>query len=316
MTDTLAAVICTKNEADNIAACIASVKGVDEVVVADDGSTDDTVSIAESLGARVFQRQDWSVRATAKDVREFKRRFGWAPEFKAGDRIRNGHHEQMEAVLAARTDFVVCPDADERVTWDLPRIRAEVLPVADQVICDFVHAHDENGDPVRVSTITKMFRRAGTTLAGRTHGVILPTGRIVKTDLMRVDHWQKPGHTQSYVLPILEYCVLKEDDQRSRFYLGREYYYRREYDRCLTLLDMYLERATWMPEIAQARLYAAHAYYESGRGDEARKSCLEAVLINPDHQDALLLMSELYFEPWRSKWAFIASNATNKDILF
>jgi tetratricopeptide (TPR) repeat protein len=133
---------------------------------------------------------------------------------------------------------------------------------------------------------------------------------------MRVDHYQKPGHTQGYVLPILEYCIVEEDSPRHRFYLGREYYYHGEYEHALTLLHLYLRDATWQPEIQKARVYEAQAYWHSGEGGKAREACLQAVLLNPDDSEALRLMSELYFEPWKSKWARIAGNATNQDVLF
>lgn len=310
-------VVCTLNEERNIEACIKSAAGVNEVVVADDGSTDATAKVARSLGARVFRRRDWSVAATRSDVGKFTERFGWAPAFRAGTRIRNGHLELREALDAARGNWVLSLDADERVTWDLPYLRAEVLPAADQVVSEFVHSHEEDGSPTRVTSITKLFRREHSVHVGaRTHTCIVPAGRVVKTHLMRVDHWQAPGHKQSDVLPILEYSVLREDDQRSRFYLGREYYYYRKYDQALKLLDLYLERATWQKEIGQARLYAARCYWESGRGDQARESCLKAVLLNPEHQEALRLMAELYHEPWRHKWLRIAGLANNEDVLF
>lgn len=51
---TLALVMIVRNEERCIARCLNSVKGVvDEIIVLDTGSTDDTVKIAESLGARV-----------------------------------------------------------------------------------------------------------------------------------------------------------------------------------------------------------------------------------------------------------------------
>jgi glycosyltransferase involved in cell wall biosynthesis len=310
-------VVCTLDEEENIGACIGSAAGVDEVVVADDGSRDATVKVARSLGARVFRRRDWSVAATRADVRGFTRRFGWPPAFSAGSRVRNGHLELREAVEAASSPWVLSLDADERVTWDLARLRAEVLPGADQVVSEFVHSHKEDGSPTRVTSITKLFRKEHSSRIGaRTHTCLSPAGRVAQTKLMRVDHWQAPGHRQSYVLPILEYSVLHEDDQRSRFYLGREYYYYRQYDRALALLDLYLERATWQREIGQARLYAARCYWESGRGNLARESCLQAVLINPEHQEALALMATMYNEPWKHKWLRLAGLANNEDVLF
>lgn len=52
---TISAIILTKNEAKHIERCINSLKGVcDDIVVVDSQSTDDTVEIANRLGARVF----------------------------------------------------------------------------------------------------------------------------------------------------------------------------------------------------------------------------------------------------------------------
>ena len=70
----------------------------DEVLVVDSGSTDGTVALAESRGARVI-RKEWQ---------------GF------------GRQKQL-AVSEARNDWVLCLDADERVTPELERsIRAAI----------------------------------------------------------------------------------------------------------------------------------------------------------------------------------------------
>ncbi len=87
----LSVVIIAYNEADQIADCIKSVNGLaDEILVVDSFSTDDTVSIAESLGARVLQH-------------EFE-----------------GHIQQKNwAKDQATHNFVLSLDADERLTLEL-----------------------------------------------------------------------------------------------------------------------------------------------------------------------------------------------------
>ena len=55
----ISAVLITKNEAHNLPRCIGSLGFCSEVIVLDSGSTDDTVSVAESLGATVHETQDW-----------------------------------------------------------------------------------------------------------------------------------------------------------------------------------------------------------------------------------------------------------------
>ncbi len=89
----LSAVVITKNESHNIEECIASLQSVsDDIIVVDCGSTDNTVALAESLGARVFQRE-WTGYSDQKN-------FG------------NEH---------AIHDFVLSLDADERLSIEVAK---------------------------------------------------------------------------------------------------------------------------------------------------------------------------------------------------
>jgi glycosyltransferase involved in cell wall biosynthesis len=93
----LSACIITYNEADRIEACLRSVSFCDETVVVDSHSTDSTREIAASLGARVIER-DWP-----------------------------GYRSQKQfAVEAAGSDWVLCLDADERLS---PELRTEIETV-------------------------------------------------------------------------------------------------------------------------------------------------------------------------------------------
>jgi len=83
----LSVVILVKNESTRIRECIQSVAWADEVLVIDDESTDDTVAIAKSLGARVLTRK-----------------------MEVEGRHRNWAYQQT------RHEWVLSLDADERVT--------------------------------------------------------------------------------------------------------------------------------------------------------------------------------------------------------
>src|SRR5437764_13373899 len=63
---TLSVAIITLNEADNLERTLASVRFADEIVVVDSGSTDRTVEIANSFGAKVFV-EDWKGFALQKN---------------------------------------------------------------------------------------------------------------------------------------------------------------------------------------------------------------------------------------------------------
>jgi hypothetical protein len=172
-----------------------------------------------------------------------------------------------------------------------------------------------------MSRICKLNRWSATSLEGYTHTGVAPEGRFVESDLIRVDHYQRPGHSQSYVLSILEYAILHDDARRTRlylFYLAREFYYRRQFARTLILFDLYLQEATHEKGIARAHTYMARCYWggNPGRIDEARASCLKAIALNPEDKQALELMAEMCPEPQKHKWAHHAACATDEDILF
>lgn len=92
----LSIALITFNEVARLPACLASVAFADEVVVVDNGSTDGTVELARSLGARVLQTPDWP---------------GFGPQ-------------KNRAVDMATGEWVLSIDADEQVT---PELRAQIL---------------------------------------------------------------------------------------------------------------------------------------------------------------------------------------------
>lgn len=69
----ISVLILARNEEKNIPNCLESVKGSDDIVVLDDGSSDRTVEIAQAFGARVIQhsaggertQREYSLRSTS-----------------------------------------------------------------------------------------------------------------------------------------------------------------------------------------------------------------------------------------------------------
>jgi (heptosyl)LPS beta-1,4-glucosyltransferase len=55
----ISAILITKNEEDNLHACLSSLNWVDEIIIVDSGSNDKTQVIAESYGAKFYTHADW-----------------------------------------------------------------------------------------------------------------------------------------------------------------------------------------------------------------------------------------------------------------
>lgn len=98
--------VITLNEESNIRRCLQSVPFASDIVVLDSGSQDQTQTLAQDLGARVFE-ETWK---------------GFGPQ-------------KQRAVELAQFEWVLCLDADEELS---PELQAEIyalmsgsLPVAD-----------------------------------------------------------------------------------------------------------------------------------------------------------------------------------------
>ncbi len=93
---TLSAALIVKNEAAQLRQCLATVADwVDEIIIVDSGSTDETLSIAQAFKAKIYSHTEWA---------------GF------------GHQRQL-AQQYVTSDWVLWLDADERVT---PELSAEI----------------------------------------------------------------------------------------------------------------------------------------------------------------------------------------------
>ena len=90
----LSATVITRNEGDRLQACLASLAFCDELLVVDSLSDDDTAEVARRCGARVIERP-----------------------------FRGYRDQKQFAVEQASHDWVLCLDADERIS---PALRAEI----------------------------------------------------------------------------------------------------------------------------------------------------------------------------------------------
>lgn len=94
----LSVVIITKNEGSRIKACLESVKWVDEIVVVDNGSSDDTLKIAGEYTEKVF-KVDLQDFARVRNFAMEKTSGDWALFVDADERVLKPLKEEIEAMI-------------------------------------------------------------------------------------------------------------------------------------------------------------------------------------------------------------------------
>ena len=112
---TLAAVLIVKNEAENLADCLATLDWVDEIVVLDSGSTDDTQEIATRAGARFYINADWPGFGKQRQIAQAHVQSDWVLWVDADERVTPELKASIEKVLAKPTQNVVY--SMPRLSW-------------------------------------------------------------------------------------------------------------------------------------------------------------------------------------------------------
>ena len=164
---TVSACVIARNEAEELADCLAALRWADEIVVVDDESTDGTVKVAERFTKQVLVRPK-----------------------------RDDFAEQRNFALdAAIGDWILFVDADERVSEAL---RDEILAAvrAPDVDGYFLRRQDSNfgyvfryGESMRVP-ILRLARRGAGRFNGRVHETWRVSGptRVLREPLLHYSH--------------------------------------------------------------------------------------------------------------------------------
>lgn len=276
-----------KNESSCLEKCLNSVKDADEIIIVDTGSEDNTVEIAKKFTDKVYTDYKWN-----DDFAE----------------ARN------YALSKATKDWVLVIDADNELEDSID----EVKNVATQADRDGVSAvnitHACRGNLHRLPVLFK--RSPDVYWVGAIHNY-LKTGSVVDSDLV-INYVYSPAHKKDpdRALRILKKEVAKGGKSRELYYLGREYFYRKDYITAIYWFDEYLMVSKFLAERADACLYIARCYWALGKGENARRYCLLALGINANFKEALKFMAELSWKHNAESWKKYAEIATNKNVLF
>lgn len=276
-----------KNEGSCLAACLESVKDANEIIVCDTGSTDNTVEIARRYTDKVYTDYQWC------------------------DHFADARNHSLGKCTG---DWVLIIDADETLEeGGINKIR-QLKTHKDAVYFQTI----SKSSPVNIHKSIRLFRNNGKiTWQGRVHNYLNTADAQISDIQIRYGYSEAHKLDPDRALRILSKVVTEEPGcVREKYYLAREYWYRKNYKLAIIYYDYYLETATWGPEMADAHLMTARCYAAMGDWKRSRESCLKALNINADFKEALLWMATTSGPKNAIKWQQYANSANNEDVLF
>lgn len=266
----------SKNESKFVERFIKSVSEADGVYVLDTGSTDDTVQKLKAAGAFV----------TEKTIEPW--RF---------DVARN----EALKLLPADADVAVSVDLDEvfAAGWR-KEVEKAFLSGANRLTYKYVWSHDNAGGDGVVLKYDKIHSPSDFYWVNPVHEVLETKAgvkAVVKhTDKVVLHHYPDQTKSRKEYLGLLELAVKESPAvKRNYFYLGREYYFYKEYDKALNCFKKYLSfSGGFLEEKAELRVYAAKCYVEKGDLFSAEKMLLTGVAETPKYKNLYVALCELY----------------------
>jgi glycosyltransferase involved in cell wall biosynthesis len=255
-----------KNEAQFIERWAKSCEDADLKLIVDTGSTDDTVGLAIKFGCQVeyISIDPWRFDSARNAA------LGFIPE---------------------DYDFCIALDADE-VLVDGWRDALEKVPdKTTRPRYKYVWSWNEDGSEGLVYSGDKIHAR-------KNYYWHHPVHEVLKSNSDEVQHWvdviihhhPDQGKSRSQYLPLLELAVKEDpDDDRNRFYLGRELMFNQRHSEAVPHLLVHLQLSKWKPERATSMRYLSRMTPE--RLEWLLRACAEA----PGRREPWVELAQHYY---------------------
>lgn len=291
----------SKNERKHVDRFMASCAGADGVSVLDTGSEDGTPERLRELGADVGRLviKPWRFDAARNAALEL------VPE-------------DVDVCVALDLDEVLAPGWRETIeaAWSEGTTRGRYL---------YVWSHDMSGGDGVTFWADKIHARHGYHWQYPVHEVLRAdwpeTQRVIPG--LRIDHWPDDTKSRGSYLPLLELAVSEDPaNDRHMHYLGREYFFHREYGRAIETLvrHIHMPTASWAAERAQSMLYIGRCFESLGDDWEAAQWYIRAVGEDTERREARYALARLKYrtQDWRAclDWAKRTLEVRERDLSY
>jgi len=289
MSRTIGVCVIAKNEEVLIGRMLESIRGADQVVVVDTGSTDRTIEIAEAYGAEVY-----------KD-------FIWVDDYALA---------QNHAKSKMTTDFILSIDCDEYLDCPWSEVQ-KAVELAENVVRVTMIAE---GNGKNDFGFGRLFRNTPDIYwMASIHKHLNVPGEGEPVGNVRIVYGYSPAHLNDpdRSLRMLEHAVATEEKPvRNLYYLGREYWYKQRYQDCIDTLQRYVKVSEWPAEKAEAYMNMGQAYKALGDHQQAAEHFTKAMIINTNFKEVILEMAAISTHENAVQWRRLAKTANNRDVLW
>ncbi|MDE7199054.1 MAG: glycosyltransferase family 2 protein [Lachnospiraceae bacterium] len=254
---TISLCMIVKNEEEQIARCLESVKGlVEEIIVVDTGSVDRTIEIVSQYTSKIYP-------------------YLWKDDFSDA---RN------YSFSMASMDYCMWMDADD-ILEDTEKekflhLKQTLAQDVDIVMMKYNTSFDEDGKPSFSYFRERWIRNCPRyRWIGAVHEVIPPDGKVIYSDIA-VSHRKMKAGDPDRNLNIYRKVLAegKHLDARQQYYFGRELYYHKEYEEAVSVLeDFLLLEDGWVENKIEACSICARCYDCLGCGQSALNTLLRSM---------------------------------------
>ena len=286
---TVAVCMIVKNEKDLLARCLESVKGFDAIYIVDTGSTDNTVEIAKKYTKHVYTDYLWEdsfCKARNHVLSKVPKKYDWVLSIDADEYLVNTYEQVKRVLEQAKTKLVNV------------KLRAESTGA--------------------IHNFTRLFRNDPEIFwVNDVHNLLNKTSREYSD--IEIVYGYSPAHKKDpdRAMRILEKSVKNNPNKpREKYYLAREYYYRRWWERAIEMYDKYIAQSKFLSEKNDAWLMRAKCLAELGKYNEACDSAWQALKYNANFEEALRFIGDHMDAGNKPVWHKFADIANNSNVLF
>ncbi len=261
-----------------------SAKEADYLLIADTGSTDNTVALAESLGINVIKISisPW--------------------------RFDDARNASLSA-LPKDIDMCISLDMDEVLVSGWRKKLEGIKPDTTRPRYKYTWSWTDEGDPGLQYGGDKIHARHGYRWKHPVHEVLVTdrTEEVQEWIGLEIEHYPDNKKPRSQYLPLLELSV-KEDpqDDRNAFYYARELFFYGRSSEATKEFERYLSLPTarWGAERA-----AAYRYLAKCNPSQENKYLTSAVIEAPGRRESLVELSMHYYKQKDWTWCYDAAIA-------